>query len=109
MFAILLTGFAEASNDAGDPSPPPSDAEECTRFVLRSQPHSRLCLPITSSSAIGAARLPFVALFHAGRKPNTLGGLPALPLTAMNWVLGNSGATCSIAETKRPEWPMTTR
>ncbi|MFZ1152923.1 MAG: hypothetical protein WAR76_24855 [Xanthobacteraceae bacterium] len=28
---------------------------ECTRFVLRSQPHSRLCLPKTSSSAIGAA------------------------------------------------------
>jgi hypothetical protein len=34
------------------------------------------------------------------------GGLPSLPLTAMNCALGKSGATCSIAATKRPEWPM---
>ena len=37
----------------------------------------------------------------------TLGAMPSLPLMAMNCVRGKSGATCSIAETKRPEWPMT--
>ena len=37
----------------------------------------------------------------------TFGGTPALPEVTMNCVCGKSGATSSIADMNRPEWPIT--